>query len=1141
MNAISEIYKLHSQQLRYYGVAVLTVAIALLLTIASGPITEQTPTPLFFAAVMASSWYGGMKPGLLASVLSAACINYFFVHPFYALSWSFTNLVLIEMFMLVALPIGWLNTARKKAEEKLRASEERFRLLVDGVKDYGIYMLDPNGHIVSWNPGAERIEGYSATEIVGQHFSCFHTDKDIQQAKPEQQLQVAITEGQCEDEGWRIRRDGSCFWASVLITALRDREGNLRGFSKVVRDISDRKQAEDSLRESLKEASDIKFALDQAAIVATTDEKGIITYVNDKFCEISKFTKEELIGQNHRLINSGHHPKEFFANLWATISSGKVWHGEIKNKAKDGTYYWVETTIVPFLNQQGRPYQYLAIRFDISDRKQVQEALQESEQRFRAIFNQAAVGIAQVGIDGQWLLVNQKLCNIVGYTREELLGLTFQNITHPESLDADLEYVRQMLAGEIQTYSIEKRYIRKDASCLWINLTVSLVRSENKSDFGDPKYFISVIQDISERKQAEENLKVRMRQQAVVAELGQRALTGTELSRLMDEAVALVAQTLEVEYCEVLELLPDDRGLLLRAGAGWQEGLLRREIVGAGLDSQADYTLLSSTPVIVEDLGTETRFDGASLLCNHGVVSGMSTIIHGQGRPFGVLGAHSNRQLSFSENDIHFLQAVANVLAAALGRHQSEAALRESESRWAKAFRAGPVSVCISTLSEGCYLEVNDSFLRLLGYDREEVIGRTSSEIGIILSLQVRQSMIAILEKQGALHNFESKAQTKSGQVLDVLLSIEKIDLSGESCLLSMFIDISDRKHAEELLRQSEERLRLALDAAHMGIWDWNILTNQVAWSDNNEQLFGLAPGSFQGSYKNFLRCVHPEDREMIFQTLSCAVNRKMSYEREFRIVWPDSSIRWLETKSQLFCDEAGQPVRMIGTNLDITESKQAAERIAASLAEKEVLLKEIHHRVKNNLQIISSLLNLQSESIKDHQILDIFQEAQNRIGSMALIHEKLYQSKDLARVNFSDYIRDLADNLFYSYEVNSQAVELNVNVDNILLAIDAAIPCGLIINELVSNALKYAFPRDKSGKVNIEMHWLDSEFLILSVKDNGIGLPEGLNVENTETLGLQLVSTLTKQLDGKLEVNSNSGSGTEFKLYLKCENLYSR
>ena len=270
------------------------------------------------------------------------------------------------------------STPRQQLQSALRDSEERFHLLVDSVKDYAIFALDSDGYIVTWNKGAERIKGYQAKEILGQHFSRFYTHEDIQRSFPAYELQVATACGRFETEGWRIRKDGTEFWANVVITPLKDQTGNLRGFAKVTRDITERKRAEEALQASLKDLADIKLALERSSIVAITDPQGKINYVNNKFCEISKYSQQELLGQDHRLINSGYHSREFFQKMWATINSGQVWQGEIKNRAKDGTFYWVDTTIVPFLNAAGKPYQYVAIRSDISERKQVEAQLLHS-------------------------------------------------------------------------------------------------------------------------------------------------------------------------------------------------------------------------------------------------------------------------------------------------------------------------------------------------------------------------------------------------------------------------------------------------------------------------------------------------------------------------------------------------------------------------------------------------------------------------------------------------------------------------------------------------------------------------------------------------------------------------------------------
>ena len=257
----------------------------------------------------------------------------------------------------------------KSNQQELRQSEEIFRLLVEGVRDYAFFMLSPDGHIVSWNEGAERIQGYQESEVVGEHFSVFYAEEDVERGLPEEELRVASTEGRFEEVGLRVRKDGMRFWAEVVITALRDEAGNLQGFSQVTRDITARKEAEEALRGSLRQMADLKAALDESAIVSTTDQHGKITYVNDKFCEISKYYMEELLGQDHRILNSGYHTTEFFENLWSTITRGDIWRGEIRNQTRDGSPYWTDMTIVPFLDEAGDPDQYFAICYDITKYK----------------------------------------------------------------------------------------------------------------------------------------------------------------------------------------------------------------------------------------------------------------------------------------------------------------------------------------------------------------------------------------------------------------------------------------------------------------------------------------------------------------------------------------------------------------------------------------------------------------------------------------------------------------------------------------------------------------------------------------------------------------------------------------------------
>ncbi|HEY9762466.1 MAG TPA: PAS domain S-box protein [Trichocoleus sp.] len=376
-----------------YGLPAVTTVVSLLVRLSLIPVWGLAgPFLLFAPAIMLSAWVGGLRPGLVATGLSCLLADYFLLVPLYSLKIAdSSDLIRLVLFAAIGIQIsvlsGKLLSAKWQAEASARRanaavcslerSEERYRLLVEKIKDYAIFALDTTGHVASWNSGAEQIKGYQPLEILGRHFSCFYRPEDIQGNKPQYVLEQAILNGRFCEENWQVRKDGSQFWARTVLTPIHDNQGNLRGFTKVTQDMTERKQAEEQLRQTIKDLSDMKFALDQAAIVATTDPQGVIRYVNDKFCQISQYSQEELIGQDHRILNSGHHPKSFFRNLWSTIQAGQTWDGEIKNRAKDGSYYWVSTTIVPFLDENGKPIQYLAIRFDITQQKQAEAELQQ--------------------------------------------------------------------------------------------------------------------------------------------------------------------------------------------------------------------------------------------------------------------------------------------------------------------------------------------------------------------------------------------------------------------------------------------------------------------------------------------------------------------------------------------------------------------------------------------------------------------------------------------------------------------------------------------------------------------------------------------------------------------------------------------
>ena len=453
-------------------------------------------------------------------------------------------------------------------------------------------------------------------------------------------------------------------------------------------------------------------------------------------------------------------------------------------------------------------------------------------------------------------------------------------------------------------------------------------------------------------------------------------------------------------------------------------------------------------------------------------------------------------------------------------RKKAEEALRDSEVRYRELVEKAGIAILIDD-REGSFNYFNKNYAELFGYSEEEMKKQSIQTIvhPDDVDRVMRFHKNRILGKK-APSRYEFRGIRKDGSTLYLEVNASKLKEGNNIKGTRSYIwDITERKKAEEAL-QASEAFNFALfqhNPMEIIVVDYagKIIKTNLARRKSGDRW----PNIGDVMYKDYAA---KHEIDMYAELMESIRSKKTKDFPELKY-----GSKYLSIIIAPF------PMGAIIISQDITKLKRAERQIMASLREKEILLQEIHHRVKNNMQVISSILNLQSRSIKSKKVLEIFKSSQDRVRSMALIHERLYQSKDFAKVDFSRYVQSLTGYLFNSYGIGSEAIRLTMDIKDISLWINSAIPCGLIINELVSNSLKYAFPDRKKGEIKIAMHPLNENEIELTVSDNGIGIPKEVDIRHTKSLGLHLVTILAEdQLQGEIKLDRTRG--TSFYIRLK-------
>ncbi|TGC09038.1 histidine kinase [Methanolobus halotolerans] len=483
----------------------------------------------------------------------------------------------------------------------------------------------------------------------------------------------------------------------------------------------------------------------------------------------------------------------------------------------------------------------------------------------------------------------------------------------------------------------------------------------------------------------------------------------------------------------------------------------------------------------------------------------------------------------------HGIEETRHSLSVAISEQKrAEKALRDSERKFRILFESPNDAIYLHDL-QGRFIEVNEVACERMGYTHAEFLTMTQMDLDVSYSGRDLLRRIRMLCKLKS-NLLETVHMRKDGSTFPVELSSRIVKYEGNNAVITIVRDISKRKQTEKALTQYAEELKHSnelkeemeniINHSPVIVFKWKAEKEwPVEFVSRNVEQIGYSVEDFTSNRINYADIVHPDDSHRTHLHLSRYYHaRSTELNWEYRIFTKAGDIRWVDERTLIYRHHDGS-ITIQGIILDITERKEAEE---ALLQTEKIRKKEIHHRVKNNLQVISSLLYLASENFKDNDVIEAFMDSRNRVRSMALIHEELYQSKDMSSIDFADYTENLLKYLSGSYGFDDKNIKLDSDIDDVYLGVDTAVPLGMIINELVSNSLKHAFNNAEHGTINVDLKVQNSRF-ILKVRDNGVGLPPDIDFRDTESLGLQLVTTLVDQIDGSIELATNNG--TEFTI----------
>jgi PAS domain S-box-containing protein len=752
-------------------------------------------------------------------------------------------------------------------------------------------------------------------------------------------------------------------------------------------------------------------------------------------------------------------------------------------------------------------YTYLMNPFDSDElirtigialnKNKIEKELENSKENFRNLFENSPIGIFHSSIEGKFYRVNNALSDMWGYNSTEELITQVNKTSINEKLYVDRKkrpnFISDVLKDD-KWHSYKNRYYRKDGSIMTADLSFRAVKDENFNI----KYLEGFVKDITRETEAE------------------MALNKSESQyRLISENTGDVIWIMDSNSLKLTYVSPSVYHL-----TGYTQKNLMKKSIQDIIETKTYEDIYINLPKRINLLKTgdkpsQVMIDYINIIHKDGIIVPTEVV---------------TTILIDEDGQINEILGVSRDITE---RKESEKKIKEIMEKNEYAMAVSKMANWELDVDKSIFL-FNPRFYTMLGITYEDV---GSYEMGMDEFIQTYAHPDFIDKLTNAVMQgmrsddpcfqiqIEGKLTRSNGEVfwVNTWFRGEKDDNGVTIKLHGVNQDITKRKIIEESLIVSEDKYRTLFEAdpnytllidTNRFIVDVNAATTHIT---------GLSKEQLIGKHLNDLDIILNEDKSLHINKIIDLLDGDVVKPFEARLMDKNGNLRWVNVRlTSIEKENAISFILIIAS--DITELKQYEKEIQDSLHEKEILLQEIHHRVKNNMQIISSLLSIQTRYVDDEESINVLKESQNRVKSLAMIHEKLYKSKNFNKIYLIDYIESLVWDLFYSYAIEKGRIKPILDIDDIKLNIETSVPCGLIITELVSNSLKYAFPDQSEGVLNVSLKIKD-DFYELCISDNGIGIPENIDFYNTDSLGLQLVNSLTDQIDGEIEFDRSNGS----------------